>query len=782
MQKIKQYVLKHKWKTLSLLLVLLVFFSIPLPEFDAPTSTVVKSDDGRLLGAKISTDEQWRFSLIDSVPPKFETCIINFEDTWFRYHLGVNPISIARALLLNIKAHRVVSGGSTITMQTIRLARQGKARSLKEKLIEVFFATRYELKYSKDDILRQYASHAPFGGNVVGLEAASWRYFKRAPEHLSWAETATLAVLPNAPSLIYPGKNQLKLEKKRNRLLHRLLVAEHIDSLTYKLSIKEKLPLKPNALPQIAPHLLDIVAKEQLGQRVNTTIHYDKQVEVRRLLNLHSQQLSTNEIHNAAAIVIDNATGNIIAYVGNADYTRHHANSVDVIRSARSTGSIIKPLLFASMLNDGELLPNTLIPDIPLFYDGFSPENYNLTFDGAVPASEALSRSLNIPFVHLLQKYGIDRFTDYLGHLGLSTITGNADYYGLSLILGGAEVTLWDLAKVYSGMARTLTHAVDNGYKYADNDFRNLNYQSDAPLAQAQYDDAPYSLNAASVYFTFEAMKNVNRPDNQSGWESFSSSNKIAWKTGTSFGFRDAWAIGVSPQYTVGIWVGNADGEGRPGLTGVTAAAPLLFNIFDLLKPEGWFASPYDEFVETGICRESGHLASRHCKVIDTVGIPQIGLRTSCCPYHKTIQLDHTKMYRVNTNCEEPEDIISTSWFVLPPTIAWYYKKRNPQYRDLPPYKKGCDREDANIMEFVYPKNISKIYIPIERDGKRGEVIFEIAHNSDDMKLFWHLDNQYVGMTEDYHQLSLSPEEGEHSITVVDELGNTITCKIRIVR
>lgn len=752
---------------------LVLFFIVPLPRFDESTSTVVLASNGELLGAKISTDEQWRFSPIDSVTPKFECCITQFEDQWFRYHIGINPISLCRASYQNIKARKVVSGGSTLTMQTVRLLRKGKARSVKEKLIEIYFAFRMEMQMSKDEILKNYVSYAPFGGNTVGLEAASWRYFNRSPDNLSWAESATLAVLPNAPSLIFPGKNQALLEAKRNRLLSKLLANDCIDTMTFNLSVQEALPTKPPSVPRYSPHFLDMVARDLPGQRVSTTIDYSKQLEVRRMLNEYSTRLSANEIHNAAVLVVDNETGNILAYVGNSDYTNKHANRVDIIRSRRSTGSIIKPLLYASMLDDGELLPRMLVPDVPLFFDGFTPENYHLTYDGAIPADEALFRSLNIPFVHLLRIYGINRFHEKLKQMSFSTIDKSAGFYGLSLILGGAEVKLWDLVKVYSSMARTLEHVSNNGYVYNSSDFRDLSYVHNAceGLESKEVD----VLSAGAIWHAFEAMKQVHRPDNQLGWESYASANQIAWKTGTSFGFRDAWAVGVSHKYTVGVWIGNADGEGRPGLTGVTAAAPLMFDVFGLLNPTWWFKEPYDEFVEATVCAESGCLASRHCEEIDTAYILSSGLRTSCCSYHKTIQLDKTGIYRVNSYCAEPSEMLQASWFVLPPTMAWYYKKGHPSYKELPPMMPGCSKTTHGVMEFVYPKNISKVYIPLEMDGQRGKVIFEIAHSVEDAKLYWHLDDKFIGTTFAPHQMALCPEVGTHIVSVVDGLGNSLS-------
>ncbi len=772
---------KHKWKLTILSLVFCIYLLIPIPEFNEPCSTVIYSKEGKLLGAQIAADEQWRFPVIDSVPYKFSTCICLFEDEWFQYHPGINPVSIFRAIGQNISASRIVSGGSTLTMQTVRLARKGKPRTFSQKCIEMLLATRFELRYSKKEILQLYASYAPFGSNVVGIEAASWRYYGRPPENLTWAEAATLAVLPNAPALIYPGKNQEQLKRKRNLLLKKLWDHTYIDSLTYQLSLKETLPQKPNRIPQLAPHLLQLIKQQHEGQRITTSLPYYNQQEAVRLVNNHSKRLAKNEIHNACAIIVDNNTKEIMAYVGNSTNTKAHGNDVDIIRASRSTGSILKPFLFPAMLNDGEILPNTLVPDIPMYYEGFAPRNYDLNYDGAVSATHALARSLNVPSVHMLSNYGLDRFHNLLQRLQLTSINKSPEHYGLSLILGGAEAKLWNLVSAYSGMANTLSFVPEHHYQYSSNSFGSLSYLHDEDLKPESMLSAAPIYSAASIWCTFEAMQEVNRPNNESGWKSFSSAMKIAWKTGTSYGFRDAWAIGVSPQYTIGVWVGNADGEGRPGLTGVTAAAPLLFQLFSMMQPEGWFQQPYDEFTEARICRESGHLASMHCPNVDTLMIPAVGLRTKVCPYHKIVHLDKKERYQVNAQCMPTDSIVNKPWFILPPSMAYYFAKRNAWYIAVPTLKAGCEISKDAVMEFIYPKNIKKIFIPIDIDGQRGEVVFEVAHRHPDQKLYWHIDNEFAGITEKYHQLAVSPPAGTHTVTVVDEKGNAIDYDFEVV-
>ncbi|MFZ4399506.1 MAG: penicillin-binding protein 1C, partial [Bacteroidales bacterium] len=610
----KKLLRKQNIKWVVLLVLLLIFwFSQHKPLFKDPNSTVLRDKNGELLGAKIAADGQWRFPETENVPDKFAKAIVQFEDKHFYHHPGFNPVSMIRAVYLNIKNRKIVSGGSTISMQLIRLSRKNKSRTIFEKIIETLLAMRLELTYSKSEILRLYASHAPFGSNVVGIDAAAWRYFGVSANNLSWAEISTLAVLPNSPALIYPGKNHSKLFEKRNRLLNNLFKQKIIDQTTCDLSKNEILPAKPFHLPQLSPHLLERAVNEgKGGQNILSTIDIHIQENVNEIIELHHRLLQANEIHNAAALVLDVNTGNVLAYTANtpSQSGKEHGNDVDIILAPRSTGSILKPYLYAAMLNDGLLLPTTLIPDIPMQIGGFVPENYNLTYDGAVPARQALARSLNIPAVKMLQSYGVEQFYTLLKKLGMTTLIKSSSHYGLSLILGGAEARLWDLAGIYASMGRTLNHFNNSQGKYDKTDFHPpLFIKSDESNKKKTNTQSSY-LDAASIWLALEAMVEVSRPDEELQWQQFSSSARVAWKTGTSFGNRDAWSIGVTPEYIVAVWVGNASGEGRPGLTGLGCAAPILFDIFKVLKPRNWFSIPESEMVEIPVCRYSGYRAS----------------------------------------------------------------------------------------------------------------------------------------------------------------------------
>ncbi len=432
----------------------------PRTLFPEACSTLLYSSERQLLGARIAPDGQWRFPPADSLPDKFVTCLLAYEDKRFYLHPGIDPVAIVRAMRTNLRRGKVVSGGSTITMQLARIARGNRDRTFYEKIVETGYALLLETSRNKKEILNLYASHAPFGGNVVGIEAAAWRYFGRSVSTLSWAENATLAVLPNSPALIHPGRNRERLKAKRDKLLTTLKEQGFIDKTEYELSLLEPLPEAPLPLPDDAPHLLERLAADTPGTRITTSVKQKLQRLVQETVNRYARDYASNHIHNLAALIADTETGEVLAYAGNVTFKADNrkGNQVDIITSPRSTGSILKPFLYAAMLHDGQLLPNTLVPDVPLNLNGFSPQNYNKTFCGVVPAHRAIERSLNVPLVRMLSAYNTGRFMSLLKELGMTTLRFSEEHYGASLILGGAEGTLWDLIGMYASLARTLAH------------------------------------------------------------------------------------------------------------------------------------------------------------------------------------------------------------------------------------------------------------------------------------------------------------------------------------
>ena len=531
--------------------------------------------------------------------------------------------------------------------------------------------------------------------------------------------------------------------EKRNRLLGSLYRHGHIDSLDFVLARDEPLPGEPVALPQEAHHLTEYYWKTSPGKRIKTAIDIHLQKQIQAVTDQWNNEFSQTGIHDLAAIVKDVRTGETLAYIGNANPDRKRpGGEVDIIRAPRSTGSILKPLLYCALLQDGEILPNTLLPDVPININGFSPQNFNRQFYGAVPASEALARSLNVPSVHLLRRFGVARFLDILRKCGMTTLKGSASHYGLSLILGGAEGTLGDITSIYSKLSASYQSA-DTTHTSKGDRLHNF------PLK-----------DKCALWWTFDALKEVNRPD-EIDWRLIGSIKKVAWKTGTSFGFRDAWAVGVTADYAVGVWAGNAQGQGVPGLTGARTAGPVMFEIFNLLpikeydreySRNGWFKEPvYGDYIIAEVCRESGCLKGVSCESSDTLMLPRKSVKSEPCPHHKVI------------------DGVRT--FILPPSMEWYYRQHHPEYTPTVPKSKV----DSAPMEFIYPENGAVIYIPRQLDGSITGITFNLAHRTPKVNVFWHLDNEYVGQTQMIHQLTLKPSPGKHSVTAVDESGNSIS-------
>jgi len=765
---IKRYAKYALWVLLGSIVLLLL---IPIPSLKSGYSTVLLASGGQMLGAHIAEDGQWRFPLPDSIPDNVETCIRLFEDEHFYKHPGINPLSIGRAIRQNYKAGKVVSGGSTITMQLARIRRGNRTRTIGNKLIELFVTLQLELRYSKASILKQYAGLAPFGGNVVGIDAAAWRYYGRSAHLLSWAEAATLAVLPNAPSLIYPGKEQLALKKKRNILLLKLLSRGIIDQLEYDLSIDEPLPQKPYPLPNIAPHLLQYTMKDGQKERIlKSTIDYQQQVRHQEIATRYHRQYHDNEVHNLAILSVDIASGEIMSYVGNSDCKNQKEGvNVDIIHAPRSSGSILKPFLFASAFDKGMIAPTSLIADIPTQIAGYTPKNFDKSYSGAVTSGDALTRSLNIPAVKLLQDYGLPKFHELLQDLHLKSINKPADHYGLSLILGGAEVTLFNLVSAYRGLSKSLQIYTENESQYAKSDYDLIRYHYKDKSKKALNNKSP--INAGSIWQMLEVLSNVERPRAEAGWKSFTGGRKVAWKTGTSFGHRDAWAVGMDGTHVIGVWIGNADGEGRPGLTGLNYAGPVLFDVFGTLPVGEWYSMPYDNLDEVDICKHSGYRIGRSCTDTLNMTLPVGMSALSTCDYHQTVSTDTDGQYIVDPTCHPSSEIVQKTYFKLPPTQAYYYRRHSPDYKSIPPIKPGCESALSEVLEIIYPYPNADVSIPVDLNGERQSVIFSAAHSDPKSKVHWHLDNIFIKTTQGNHQLTIAPEIGAHTLYIIDQSG-----------
>ncbi len=774
----------HKWRTRVPRIALLLVASILLlllwarwgpmdPLFDTPRSTVLLDRHGELLGATVAADGQWRMPPPDSLPARFVRSLLEFEDRRFHRHHGVHLPSLYRAWRQNRRAGRIVSGGSTITMQVARMAGGTGERTHARKLREILLALRLEMRCDKDSILALYTAHAPFGGNVVGLEAAAWRWFGRDPWRLSWAESATLAVLPNAPARIHPGRGRDALKAKRDRLLDRLLHVGAIDSMEHSLAVEEPLPDAPWPLPQRAPHLLATLQRTgYAGHRVHSTLDGKLQDQVTAVGARHASVLAANEVHNAAVLIMEVASGEVLAYLGNLPSAGPaHAAAVDIIRAPRSTGSLLKPFLYAAMLDAGERMPDQLVADVPTRFEGFAPRNFEQRFEGAVPASTALARSLNVPAVRALQEHGVDRALRTLRAMGLHHVDRDAGHYGLALMVGGAESSLWELTGAYASLARTALRDRSDGIGAV--------HPPQVVQGHVPAKERPRVISAAAAFHTLQALQLGERPDAQAGWRHFGGADVIAWKTGTSHGHRDAWAIGITSGHAVGVWTGNASGEGRPGLTGTLAAAPMLFELFGLLPGGASIDPPHDELMPMAVCRASGHRAGVDCDPVDTLAVIGTALRTATCPYHRRILVNAEGTKRVGPG----PDARSVSWFVLPPAMARYRTGAIQGIDALPPWAEDAAAFDADaVMEAINPLPGSRIHVPLLLENTPGAVVLEAAHRDPQARVHWDLDGHWLGTTLGDHHLAADLPEGPHRLTLTDQQGRSIAIPFHVER
>lgn len=734
--------------------------AIPEPLFSTPYSTVTESEKGELLGARIASDEQWRFPPVDSVPHRFATCIRLFEDENFYYHPGFDPLAIVRALRQNWRAGEIISGASTLTMQCIRLARSNPERSYGEKFLEILRAMRLELRYSKDEILALYCSQAPFGGNVVGLEAAAWRYYGLAPHQLSWAECAALAVLPNAPGLIHPGRNRSALKKKRNRLLKKLFEETHLDSLGYRLSLLEELPLEPFGLPDLAHHLTEDQVKFKPQSRLQTSLNANWQEHIQNLVNQHLRTWRGNQVHNAAALVLDLEDGAIKAYIGNTNLPSADGFEYNMLREPRSSGSILKPFLYADAMAKGALSPQSLVPDIPTRFGDFTPSNFDQRYRGAATLAQALQQSLNVPAARVLRDMGVPIFLHRLRAYGLPELRRDPNHYGLSLILGGAEVKAEHIAQMY----RRWIWAMQG--------------KEDGPLRDILGDPLNFGsipdTDPAAVYATLKVMEGLNRPRD---WPYRGGQRRVAWKTGTSYGFRDAWAIGTDGKWLVVCWTGNANYEGRPGVIGVETSAPLLFSILDFLPAGTFFEAPvYAQYPQT-ICRESGFLATSACRYTDSIFGPRSSLKN--CAFCEPILLNE-KGQRIDQSCADGETKDS-SWMILSPAMAWYGQRSELNYQPAPPWDPECIGHLEASLEFIYPESFELVQRTRDFEGKLGKVILEAGHREAEAEIFWYVDQHFIGSTQLNHRMEAALEPGTHQLLIMDEQGNSARSRIKVV-
>ncbi len=763
-----------KYLIIFIIGIILFFLLIPLPNgLDDPDySTVITDTDDKILRVFLNNNEQWCFPPVNNlnIPEKLKIAILHFEDKYFYYHPGVNLLSLMRAFYRNLQSGQIISGASTITMQITRIL-QPKERTYFNKLLEIYQSIKIELLYSKDEIFKIYLNHAPYGGNIIGYRAASLRYYRKYPDQLTWGEAATLAVLPNAPGLISPVNNPELLKSKRNRLLKNLFDHKIISKEIYQLALIEPIPDSSNSFSFTAPHLTQWIYSKNQEKRsqkkdknIKTTIKKSIQENVQNIVKRNVIYLHQLGIKNGAALVAGTRSGKVRAYVGSQDFFDVKAQGqVNGVLAPRSSGSLLKPFLYALCIDEGIILPQTLIKDIPSFYGTFTPHNADEKFNGLITVQEALIRSLNVPAVRLLYTYDVYPFYHFLETAGMSTLFRIPKDYGLPLILGGAETTVWDMAKLFRGLA--------NRGRFSPLQIIEKDRDSTSTGKQNNL------ISVGACYLTLEMLKELKRPGAEFYWNQYENQWPLAWKTGTSYGQRDAWAVGVSPEWTIAVWVGNFNGEGNANLSGARCAGPILFEIFNSLPrnpKNSWFDKPENGLDELKLCFETGYVAGDNCEKTRMVEIPVHMKPMKVCPYHKKIHTTSDENSSVCSLCWGKSKHKETCCLVYPSDVVQFMRERGQVITDIPSHKAECpaQTEETLPMEIIYPQKWSRLWLPRDFDGSLQRVTLRAAHREKDRKIFWYLDDQYLGKTKDKHTKSIQLAKGWHSLEVVDEIGN----------
>jgi len=771
-----------------------LFVMRPPGSFGENRSTAILDVHGRLLGATVASDGQWRFPDADSIPWKFRTTLLAAEDQRFLAHPGVDPFAVARAVRDNFRLHRRLQGASTLTMQVARLLRRSQGiapqRVLWAKLSEALLAIRLETWYRKSTILGFWCANAPFGGNVIGLEAASWRWYGTPPEDLTWGQCATLAALPNAPSrLLGTPQGREALVRRRDAILARLRGQGMLDATEWSLARSEPLPERPHNLPDFAPHALARLARVAPGTRWTTTLDLDLQTEVGRLAKSHLSELSLQGVKGLSVMVVEVPGGDTLpklrVWIGDAGN-----QSVDLALAPRSSASTLKPFLYGLLLDQGHILPKQWLLDIPSRWGDYRPLNASGHFDGAVPADLALSRSLNVPWVRELHEIGIEPFLGLLRRAGMGHLHRDAEGYGLSLILGGAETSLCELACAYTAFARG---GVAAPFEIGRAGKRSL-YLGGPPAegqlpprsleeATRQSDEAmdhpgpPRRILSREASWTvLEALRRPGRIEEEVAWKAFAGARPLAWKTGTSFGFRDAWTVAVRPRWVVAVWVGDPNGTGHPGLWGSTSAAPLAFRIQPMLPSAGtlrWFPAPVG-MVSVEVCPTTGWRRSSACPAGETVLAPPAGRAAPLDPWHHLEAFDASGAWRVRSTCADPHTTVQRSVLELPAAVEALLRVGNPTLLpESPPWRAGCDPSDlGGEIQILVPEAGSHIVLPRDIDGSVQKLAIQVGHRQRDAAVRCFLDETDLGVSQRFRDFLVQPAPGAHTILCQDDAGS----------
>jgi len=748
--------------TMTIIVFMLLDRLFPLPDH-VEYSTIVTDNKGDVIHAFLTSDDKWRMkTTLEEISPLLRKTIIEKEDRMFYRHPGINPLAVGRALFHNIVKGKRTSGASTITMQVAR-ALEPKSRSYGNKLIEMFRAFQLEKKYSKNEILQLYLNLVPYGGNIEGVKSASILYFKKNPDHLSLAEITALSIIPNRPSSLVMGKHNDEIVKERNRWLKKFAEESVFTQDEIRDALSEPLTASRGSVPRLAPHLA-LKLKKQGGDIIHTTIEMNNQLKIEKLVADYVRTIRLNNIRNAAVVVIDNQSHRVISYIGSGNfYDTLDGGQVNGAAAIRQPGSTLKPLVYGMCIDEGLLTPKAIITDVAVSYEGYAPENYDKQFNGYVTMEYALEHSLNIPAVKALNILGKDKLVQMLARCNFTQIKKDQAKLGLSMILGGCGTTLEELTGLYSSFAN-----------------QGVYFTPQVSLALSPPPTGTRILSEPAAHMINETLSKVNRPDFPLNWQSTERMPRIAWKTGTSYGRRDAWSIGYNKRYTVGVWVGNFSGTSNPELSGATMATPLLFKIFNSIdydSDQEWFNTPKDCDIRQ-VCSETGLLPTDHCERLSTdYFIPLVSSMAKCSNMEEVYLSGDEKL----SYCRlcAPEAGYKKKWFrIVSPDMQHYFEEHRVAYTRIPPHNPACEKLFKSGAPIITsPRNGTEYLI-----SKKSPEPVQLACNvsNDVSRVYWYINNRFYKAADATSKQFFVPGDGPVKISCTDDKGRNKDIWIRV--
>lgn len=736
---------------------------------DRPSSLDVTDRQGTPLRRFLAADERWRLPVtLEELPPELVTALVASEDRRFGRHPGVDPLAVLRATWTNLRAGRVVSGASTIPMQIARMA-EPRPRTLGAKVLEAFRALQLGWHLSSQEQLEHYLSLAPYGGNLEGVGAAARILFGKDPDRLSLGEIALLVTLPRSPVAYDPIQHPDTARRARDRVLDQLVARGVIERKQALEAQKQPLPTALAPVPFRAPHfarrIAALVHEGGTGPRIVTTLDAGLQSAAERQVRRWIGELRGRGIGNAAVVAIEHARGGrpraVRAWVGSASFHEtDFQGQVDGVLAPRSPGSTLKPFLYALAFDDGASIPGSWLLDVPRDYAGYVPENYDGIYHGRVTARTALVQSLNAPAVALLARTGLERFLDLLRRGGLETLSRPVGSYGLPLILGAGEVRLLDLANLYATLAEEGVH---RPVEIFEREPRGAN--GGGVVARVE---KLFSREAARQ--VTDILTDLERPDLPGSWELTRDAPGVAWKTGTSYGHRDAWAVGFTRDFTVGVWVGSFDGTAVEGISGARDAAPLLFDVLRAVDPGGRGPELGGETRRLRVCAESHERPTSWCpRTVEMSYIPG-RTRLPSCSSHKRVFVDRETGEWLVGDCVGRRPMEAKVVILHPPELVAWWRARGRTVPELPPPAEGCRGAGApgEPPRIVSPDAATPYRL---RAGapERFQRVPLVARGSG--RLFWYQDGMLVASARAEDQRFLPLESGRHRLVVVDEAG-----------